>query len=174
MTHIVELVEADPLAARRGEHSYWHGNQAKRKVAFPDSRGHLNAPSLESTACGRSLILTACGRFPRFHRPAVPLSIMLGFPRLVPHFSGCKANSQQRLSKRQVCSLPRTQKRTWDRIRPWPSSTNISGSAASTERLNPLALPRKGPNPPAKILLSYKSTQPAVCTRTFAWQSMAR
>src|SRR5438093_232412 len=78
-------------------------------------------------------------------------------------------------SKQQVCGLPRTQTRTWDRIRPWPSSTNISASAASTERQNPLALflPRKGPNPPAKILLSYKSTPPAVCIMTFAWPSMA-
>jgi len=41
----VELVEADALAARGGGHSHGNGNQPKGKVAFPDSAGHVDAPS---------------------------------------------------------------------------------------------------------------------------------
>jgi len=42
MTFLVELVETDPFTACRGKHPDRHGNQAKGKVAFPDSRSHLN------------------------------------------------------------------------------------------------------------------------------------
>src|SRR6266850_493314 len=45
MTHTVELVEADALAARGGGHSHGNGNQPKGKVAFPDGRGHSDTPS---------------------------------------------------------------------------------------------------------------------------------
>jgi len=40
----VELVETDSLTARRRSHADRHRNQAKREVAFPDSRGHVGAP----------------------------------------------------------------------------------------------------------------------------------
>src|SRR6266852_9385122 len=48
MTHTVELVEADALAARGGGHSHGNGNQPKGKVTFPDSRGHSETPSTTS------------------------------------------------------------------------------------------------------------------------------
>src|SRR5207245_11798269 len=54
MTHIVELVEADALAARRCGHSHGNGNQPKRKVAFPDGRGHVDAPSTTGWDCARA------------------------------------------------------------------------------------------------------------------------
>jgi hypothetical protein len=40
----VELVETDAFAARRGKHPDMDGNQAKREVAFPDSRRHTGTP----------------------------------------------------------------------------------------------------------------------------------
>jgi hypothetical protein len=45
MALFVKLVETDTFAARRRRHADGHGNQAKSKVAFPDSRGHIDTPS---------------------------------------------------------------------------------------------------------------------------------
>jgi hypothetical protein len=45
MALFVELVETDSFAARCRSHADGHRNQAKREVAFPDGRGHIDTPS---------------------------------------------------------------------------------------------------------------------------------
>ena len=51
MALLVELVETDSFTAGGGNHADGHRNQAKGEVAFPDGRGHVNAPS--TAALGR-------------------------------------------------------------------------------------------------------------------------
>src|SRR5260370_12934982 len=45
MALFVELVETDSFAAGRSRHADGHRNQAKRELAFPDGRGHIDTPS---------------------------------------------------------------------------------------------------------------------------------
>jgi hypothetical protein len=45
MALFVKLVETDSFTAGRGKHADRHRNQAKREVAFPNGRGHVDTPS---------------------------------------------------------------------------------------------------------------------------------
>jgi hypothetical protein len=62
MTFLVELVETDPFTACRGKHPDRHGNQAKGKVAFPDSRSHLKTPSVNSLGIAHESLRLAAHR----------------------------------------------------------------------------------------------------------------
>src|SRR6266566_4079578 len=106
MADIVELVEADSLAARRREHPHWHGNQAKGEVALPDSRGH-NGCSLKSGLTAHDHTLNYARMF-----------------KVSPPFYGAQGEFVARSPKRQVCGRVAIWKTTWDRIRPWPSWKN--------------------------------------------------
>ncbi len=48
MTLLVELIETDSFTARRGKHPDGDRNQAKREVAFPNSRGHVDTPPVKA------------------------------------------------------------------------------------------------------------------------------
>src|SRR5467141_617905 len=99
MALFVELVETDSFAAGRGKHSYWHRNQAKREVAFPDGRSHMGTPSTTALwPCTSFLRLAA--RRPRSKMHPCPLMLNLQ-SRSVP---GSKATQ-------------RPHRAVWDRIR---------------------------------------------------------
>ena len=56
IAHFVQLVEADPFAARGREQPYRYGNQTEREVAFPNTCGHGETPSGNVSPVAQALL----------------------------------------------------------------------------------------------------------------------
>ena len=65
VTRAVQLVEAHPFAARRGEQAHRDRDQAKGDIALPDSGGHGTSPSIHSSPSVETVRGAAVGaRYP--------------------------------------------------------------------------------------------------------------
>src|ERR1700731_4977645 len=186
MTLFVELVETDSFTASRRSHADGHRNQAKREVAFPDSRGHVSAPS--TTA------LELCTSFFKVSR--TPGKKQDASKPDNAHFATYKRATASEHG-------PSWPPRAWDRIRVWQSWKNTGENGGSSGRPsrqeasrnpslvrsrtspprppNAHACPsrnchrwRSTPGPSMATRSWFRSTGQRGCTTISGWRSMER